>query len=94
MRKLFLIGSAAAALTLGAASAYAIPPNSPYAIWEPQAVDGQMAPPAYDQGGPSLLNPFGLFEGRSAYVAPDSAPDMTPWQATTTEDSTFYSRGR
>lgn len=94
MRNLLLIGSAAAALTLGAASAYAVPPNSPYATFEPQAVDGQMAPPAYDEGGPSLLNPFGLFEGRSAYVAPGYIADMAPWNAATPENYTYFSRGR
>jgi hypothetical protein len=95
MRNVILIGSTAAALIFGAASAYAIPPNSPYATWEPQAVDGQMAPGSYDESGPNLLNPLGLFEGRSAYVERDTpAPDMTPWQATSPEDSTYFSRGR
>jgi hypothetical protein len=94
MRRLLLIGSAAATLILGASSAYAIPPNSPYAIWAPQAVDGAMAPEDYS-GGPNLLNPLGLFEGRSAYEAP--APDTlygAPVQLTSTEDATYFSRGR
>jgi hypothetical protein len=95
MRNLILLGSTAAALMFGAVSAYALPPNSPYAIWEPQAVDGQMYPQSYGDSGPSLLNPFGLFEGRSAYVEREGvAADMTPSQYTSPEDATYFSRGR
>jgi len=39
MRNAILIGTIGAALTLGAANAYAFPPSSPYAIWNPQGVD-------------------------------------------------------
>jgi hypothetical protein len=95
MRNLIFIGATAAALMFGAVSAYALPPNSPYAIWEPQAVEGQMYPQSYGDSGPSLLNPFGLFEGRSAYVERESvASDMTPSQYTSPEDATYFSRGR
>jgi hypothetical protein len=53
-----------------------------------------MAPEDYS-GGPNLLNPLGLFEGRSAYEAP--APDTlygAPVQLTSPEDATYFSRGR
>jgi hypothetical protein len=93
MRSFLIAGAAAAALIVGASSAYALPPNSPYAIWVPQSVDGN---PGYgsDAGGPSLLQGLvpGLNEGRAAYApsapAPYAAPAMSP------EDSTYYSRGR
>ena len=39
MRNLILAGAAALTLALGASSAFALPPNSPYALSEPQAVD-------------------------------------------------------
>ena len=93
MRNILLIGSAATALMFSVAGAYAIPPNSPYAIMQPQAVDGQMGAQANEAGAFSLLNPFGMIEGRSAYVERDNS-EMTPWQATTPENSTYFSRGR
>ena len=39
MRNLLLLGTIGAALAFGAANAYAIPANSPYALAEPQAVE-------------------------------------------------------
>ena len=42
MRKLILLGTIGMSLAFGAANAFAITANSPYAIWEPQAVDVQM----------------------------------------------------
>ena len=53
MRKLVLLGAIGMALALNAASAFAITANSPYAIWEPQAVDSTMneGRAAYDQNG-------------------------------------------
>jgi hypothetical protein len=39
MRNLILAGAAALTLALGASSAFALPPNSPYALSAPQAVD-------------------------------------------------------
>jgi hypothetical protein len=52
MRNLLLFGTVGAAIVVGAGGAYAIPSNSPYAIWEPQAVEAQMSEgrAAYDQG--------------------------------------------
>ena len=74
MRKLVLLGAAASALVLGAASAYAVPQNSPYATMvPPDAVDGY-AP--YDNQAPYYGDPGtsggGVVEGRSAYVGDDS----------------------
>lgn len=93
MRNFLMAGAAAVALALGASSAYALPPNSPYAIWVPESVDGYSG---YGNGAasPSLLQALvpGLNEGRAAYApsepAPYSSSIMTP------EDSTYYSRGR
>ena len=73
MRRLLLIGSAAATLILGASSAYAVPPNSPYAIWAPQAVDGAMAPEDYS-GGPNLLNPLAYPDFLKGHSRPWSTP--------------------
>ena len=86
MRKTLIFGCTALAVSLGAASAYALPPNSPYAIWSPQAVD----PPAVDYGpgyGAYAPNNYGyvapapdaygappMVEGRSAYVEGDRQP--------------------
>jgi len=42
MRNLLLLGTIGTALAFGAANAYAIPANSPYALAEPQAVDSAM----------------------------------------------------
>ena len=93
MRSFLMAGAAAAALVIGASSAYALPPNSPYAIWVPQSVDGN---PGYgaDAGGPSLLQALvpGLNEGRAAFAPGEPAPYASP--ATSPEDSTYYSRGR
>ena len=93
MRSFLMAGAAAVALALGASSAYALPPNSPYAIWLPQSVDGAQGY-GYDAGGPSLLQALvpGLNEGRSAYVSGEPAPYNSP--ITSPEDSTYYSRGR
>ena len=79
MRKFLLIGTAATSLVFGAAGAYAIPANSPYATWEPQAVDPGVAGP--------------MNEGRSAYV--DGQDAYAPVATIPTpEDSTYYSRGK
>jgi hypothetical protein len=53
MRKLILLGTIGMALVLNVASAYAITANSPYAIWEPQAVESTMneGRAAYDENG-------------------------------------------
>ena len=91
MRKMFLLGAAAAALLLGAANAYALPPNSPYAIFVPESVDGA------NSGAAGYWNPLGaVFEGRSAYVAgaPDYAYAPGASQVLPAEDWTYYSRGR
>jgi hypothetical protein len=44
MRNFLLAGTAAVVVGLAASSAFAFPANSPYAIWEPQAVDQGIAP--------------------------------------------------
>jgi len=53
MRKLILLGTIGISLALNAASAFAITANSPYAIWEPQAVESTMneGRAAYDENG-------------------------------------------
>jgi hypothetical protein len=81
-----IAGTAAAALVLGASSAYALPPNSPYAIWVPQSVDQGVAPPngaftggntgpdSYATGSSFLqaLEPGAMNEGRAAFVSGDA----------------------
>ena len=93
MRNILMAGAAAAALIVGASSAYALPPNSPYAMWVPQSVDGN---PGYgsDAGGPSLLQALvpGMNEGRAAYAPSEPAPYAS--SIATPEDNTYYSRGR
>lgn len=79
MHRLLMLGTLGAAVVLGAANAYAIPASSPYAIAEPQAVDGAMG---MYQGGMS--------EGRAAYVDQDT----TMWRGPTWAESTAYSRGK
>ena len=73
MRNILLAGTTGLFLALGAASAYAVPQNSPYATMVPPgAVDGDAGPygqqyPAYpDSGYPDGY----MTEGRSAYVDP------------------------
>ena len=59
MRTMLVAGTAALFLALGGASAYAVPPNSPYATMVPPgAVDYNV--PGYNYGP--------MVEGRSAYV--------------------------
>jgi hypothetical protein len=66
MRNLLMAGTAGLFLALGAASAYAVPQNSPYATMAPPgAVDG------YTQGNGPMYNDEPMVEGRSAYVDPD-----------------------
>jgi hypothetical protein len=93
MRNVLMAGAAAVALTLGASSAYALPPNSPYAIWVPQSVDGYSGY-GNDAGSPSLLQALapGLNEGRSAFTPSEPVPYGS--SVVTPEDSTYYSRGR
>jgi hypothetical protein len=74
-----LFGIAAAALSLGAVDSYALPANSPYAIWEPQSVDSGAAP---------------MSEGRSAYAPGESGETFMAPRISTPEDTTYYSRGK
>jgi hypothetical protein len=70
MRNFLLIGAAGLLLTVGAAAAYAVPQNSPYAtILSPEAVDGYSTD--NDQGYGNTV----MVEGRSAYVAPQMGYD-------------------
>jgi hypothetical protein len=76
MRNLLKIGAAAGLLlTLGAATAYAVPQNSPYATMVPPgAVDGY----GYDNGYYGDAPVYGYdapVEGRSAYVDPSYGYD-------------------
>jgi len=84
--------TAAATLALGASSAFALPPNSPYAIYVPQSVDQGTA----SGGGYVDQAPGAMTEGRSAFVdrAPSAAPDIAVPQSPSWEDYTYYSRGR
>jgi hypothetical protein len=84
MRNFLTAGALAITLALGASSAYALPPTSPYAIWVPQSVD---QPAGSNDGVPGAVN-----EGRSAFVARDA--DSNSSQTMTPEDQTYYSRGR
>ena len=70
MRNLLMAGATAGLfLAFGAASAYAVPQNSPYATMVPPgAVDGY-APTAPDDG--YYYGDPAVVEGRSAYVDPD-----------------------
>lgn len=96
MRNYVIAGAAAAAIVLGASSAYALPPNSPYAIWVPESVDqGMPAPNGAFAGSDSLLQalePGAMNEGRAAFVAGE--PSDSGMQIETPEDRTYYSRGR
>jgi hypothetical protein len=70
MRNLLLTGAAGLLLTLGAAAAYAVPQNSPYAtMLPPDAVDGYSTD--NDQG----YGNSGMSEGRSTYVDPQYGYD-------------------
>jgi hypothetical protein len=65
MRTMLVAGTAGVFLALSAASAYAVPPNSPYATMVPPgAVDGEA--PYYGQPRGEVI-----IEGRSAYVEDD-----------------------
>ena len=87
MSNFIIAGAAAAAIVLGASSAYALPPNLPYAIWVPQSVDqGASAPngafagsDSYTGVSPSFqaLAPAAMNEERAAFVAGDPAPPAT-----------------
>jgi hypothetical protein len=71
MRNLLLAGTAGLFVALGAANAYAVPQNSPYATMVPPgAVDGYAPDDSPVYGAPLLADP--MVEGRSAYVDPDS----------------------
>jgi hypothetical protein len=78
MQKL-IIATLGASIALGAANAYAIPASSPYALAEPQAIDGAMQ---NRQGS--------MVEGRAGFVD-DSA---TMRRGPTWEESTAYSHGK
>jgi hypothetical protein len=76
MRNLLLAGTAGLFLAIGAASAYAVPQNSPYATMvPPDAVDGYSG--SYGEQGPIYADPGydGMTEGRAAYVDPEYAND-------------------
>jgi hypothetical protein len=64
MRTMLIAGTAGLFLALGGASAYAVPPNSPYATMVPPGAVDYNAP-GYNYG--TYYNP-GVVEGRSAYV--------------------------
>jgi hypothetical protein len=83
MRTLLVAGTAGLFLALGAASAYAVPPNSPYATIAPlDTVDGAVVTPVngpvyvaprYEEdvvvGPPAAVEPeTGMIEGRAAYI--------------------------
>jgi hypothetical protein len=97
-----IAGAAAAAIVLGASSAYALPPNSPYAIWVPESVDQGLPAPngafagsdSYTTGSSLLeaLEPGVMNEGRAAFVS--GGPADSGMQIETPEDRTYYSRGR
>ena len=68
MRTMFIAGAAGLCLALSAASAYAVPQNSPYATMAPPgAVDGynSYSGPVYGYENEPMV------EGRSAYVEDD-----------------------
>jgi hypothetical protein len=69
MRKLILLGTIGMSVVFGAANAYAITANSPYAIWEPQAVDVQMneGRAAYDENGAMIGRRGPTWEESTAY---------------------------
>ena len=81
MRGLLLAGTAGLFLAFGAANAYAVPPNSPYATMvPPDAVDGysQNGVAYPDQGYGYVYgdaNSSGTIEGRAAFVDPDYGYD-------------------
>jgi hypothetical protein len=77
MRSLLLAGTAGLFLALGAASAYAVPPNSPYATMVPPgAVDGyQQNGAVYPGYGNDDSDSPGIVEGRAAFVDPDYGYD-------------------
>lgn len=92
MQKLLLIGAVGAAVALGSANAYALPANSPYAIWLPQSVDSGVAP---------MVGEEPMREGRSAFVQGgpadlQTAPgyDYGATNVQTPEEQTYYSRGK
>jgi hypothetical protein len=96
LRNLLLTGTAGLFLALGAANAYAVPQNSPYAtIVPPGAVDGYNYDPAPvygDQGYGSEGAP--MVEGRSAYVYPDyDAGYVDPGYGYAPPDGGFYFGG-
>jgi hypothetical protein len=79
MRGLLLAGTAGLFLSFGAANAYAVPPNSPYATMvPPDAVDGYSQNGAaypdqsYGYGDPDSS---GMIQGRAAFVDPDYGYD-------------------
>jgi hypothetical protein len=99
MRNLLTAGTLAIALGLGASTAYALPPNSPYAIWVPESVDqpaasndGFAGRTATDPSFFQALAPRAMNEGRSAFVSGDVGADHS--QLMPPEDWTYYSRGR
>jgi hypothetical protein len=108
MRKTLLLGTTAVMLALGAATAYAVPPNSPYAILVPGAVDDGImfdGGPAYVAGdpgygyqggalsGPGWIDPAPMTEGRSAYLYGDPGYGVDPY-VSAPKGSADYPRSR
>jgi hypothetical protein len=92
VRNFIIAGAAAAAIALGASSAYALPPNSPYAIWVPESVDQGVPAPNGAFTGSNFDAAGSSNEGRAAFVSGDSG--TTGMLTETPEDRTYYSRGR
>ena len=65
MRTMLVAGTAALFLALGGASAYAVPPNSPYATMVPPGAVDYNAP-GYNDG--PYYGDRAIVEGRSAYI--------------------------
>lgn len=108
MRKMLLLGTMAVVPALGVATAYAVPPNSPYAILAPGAVDERTmfdGGPAYVAGdpgygyeggalsGPGWIDPAPMTEGRSAYLYGDPGYGVDPY-VSASEENADYLRGR
>jgi hypothetical protein len=87
MRNLLLAGTAGLFLSLGAATAYAVPQNSPYATMvPPDAVDGYIPPPVYVVPADGAV----MVDGRSAYV--EGTPVYAPAQPTYVERPVYVER--
>jgi hypothetical protein len=108
VRKMLMLGAMAVVLALGAATTYAVPTNSLYAILAPGTVDeGTMsdAGPAYVAGdpgygyeggsmtGPGSIAPQSMTEGRSAYLYGDPGYGVDLY-VSAPEENAAYPRGR